>query len=58
MMNVIYLSVKGDGILALYNGLSASMVRQLTYSTARFAIYEVTALLLAIKGPYHEISYL
>jgi len=33
--------IKGDGILALYNGLSASLVRQLTYSTTRFAIYEM-----------------
>eukprot|EP00088_Acartia_fossae_P067857 TRINITY_DN850_c0_g2_i1.p1 TRINITY_DN850_c0_g2~~TRINITY_DN850_c0_g2_i1.p1 ORF type:complete len:293 (-),score=58.57 TRINITY_DN850_c0_g2_i1:585-1463(-) len=33
--------VKGEGILGLYNGLSASLVRQLTYSTTRFAIYEV-----------------
>ena len=33
--------VKRQGILALYNGLSASLLRQLTYSTARFGIYEV-----------------
>jgi len=33
--------VKNEGVLALYNGLSASLVRQLTYSTTRFAIYEV-----------------
>lgn len=26
---------------ALYNGLSASLCRQLTYSTTRFGIYEV-----------------
>lgn len=32
--------VKGDGILGLYNGLSASILRQLTYSMSRFAIYE------------------
>jgi len=32
--------VKSDGILGLYNGISASVLRQLTYSTARFAIYE------------------
>lgn len=29
------------GFLALYNGISASLLRQLTYSTARFGIYEV-----------------
>nr|XP_036860253.1 mitochondrial dicarboxylate carrier-like [Manis javanica] len=32
--------VRSDGILALYNGLSASLCRQMTYSLARFAIYE------------------
>nr|CAI5826749.1 unnamed protein product [Callosobruchus analis] len=34
--------VKKHGVLALYNGLSASLLRQLTYSTTRFALYEVT----------------
>ena len=33
--------IKKQGVLALYNGLSASLVRQLTYSTTRFGIYEV-----------------
>ncbi|XP_071537476.1 mitochondrial dicarboxylate carrier isoform X1 [Panulirus ornatus] len=33
--------VKNQGFFALYNGLSASLLRQLTYSTTRFAIYEV-----------------
>ncbi|CAG9812464.1 unnamed protein product [Phaedon cochleariae] len=33
--------VKKQGILALYSGLSASLCRQLTYSTTRFGIYEV-----------------
>lgn len=33
--------VRQQGLLALYNGLSASLCRQLTYSTARFGIYEV-----------------
>ncbi|CAH8585672.1 unnamed protein product [Schistosoma turkestanicum] len=31
---------KRDGILALYNGISASILRQLTYSMTRFGIYE------------------
>lgn len=30
-----------QGVLTLYNGISASLLRQLTYSTARFGIYEV-----------------
>ncbi|KAM6164938.1 mitochondrial dicarboxylate carrier isoform 2-T2 [Rhynchocyon petersi] len=32
--------VRTDGVLALYNGLSASLCRQMTYSLTRFAIYE------------------
>lgn len=32
--------VKTDGPLALYSGLSASLLRQLTYSTVRFGVYE------------------
>lgn len=34
--------IKTNGFLALYNGLSASILRQLTYSTTRFGIYEVS----------------
>ncbi|CAG0890344.1 unnamed protein product [Cyprideis torosa] len=33
--------VRTQGVLALYNGLSASLLRQLSYSTTRFGIYEV-----------------
>lgn len=32
--------LRNDGVLGLYNGLSASLLRQLTYSTVRFGIYE------------------
>ncbi|PNY29856.1 Mitochondrial dicarboxylate carrier [Tolypocladium capitatum] len=32
--------VKNDGLLALYSGISASLLRQLTYSTVRFGVYE------------------
>lgn len=42
--------VRGEGVLALYNGLSASLVRQLTYSTTRFAIYEVSKQSVAPNG--------
>lgn len=37
-MNVI----KQEGILSLNHGLSAAVLRQLTYSTTRFAVYEVS----------------
>lgn len=33
--------IREQGVFALYNGLSASLMRQLTYSTTRFGIYEV-----------------
>ncbi|XP_061534758.1 mitochondrial dicarboxylate carrier isoform X1 [Phycodurus eques] len=32
--------VNNNGVLALYNGLSASLCRQMSYSLTRFAIYE------------------
>ncbi|XP_028912824.1 mitochondrial dicarboxylate carrier [Ornithorhynchus anatinus] len=32
--------IRTDGLLALYNGLSASLCRQMTYSLTRFAIYD------------------
>ena len=32
--------VKNNGVSGLYNGLSASLLRQITYSTTRFGIYE------------------
>lgn len=31
---------KSDGFRGFYNGLSASLLRQLTYTTTRFAVYE------------------
>lgn len=33
--------IKKQGVFALYNGLSASLLRQGTYSTTRFGVYEV-----------------
>ena len=35
--------IRNQGVLALYNGLSASLMRQLTYSTTRFGIYDVSS---------------
>ena len=32
--------IRQEGILSLYNGLSASLLRQGTYSTVRFGVYE------------------
>ena len=52
--------VKSDGVMGLYNGLSASLLRQLTYSTTRFGMYEsVKASLPQDQGPlpfYQKVS--
>lgn len=42
--------VRNEGIRGLYSGLSASLLRQLTYSTTRFGLYE------AIKGRLEEYA--
>lgn len=42
--------IRNQGPLALYNGLTASLLRQLTYSTTRFGIYEVAKQRVATKG--------
>nr|KAG5710142.1 hypothetical protein BaRGS_006661 [Batillaria attramentaria] len=49
--------VKNDGVLGLYNGLSASVLRQLTYSMTRFAMYETAKKQLTKDGrhmPFYE----
>ena len=33
--------VANDGVLGLYSGISASILRQLTYTTVRFGLYEI-----------------
>ncbi|CAL7933046.1 unnamed protein product [Xylocopa violacea] len=48
--------VQKQGILALYNGLSASLLRQLTYSTMRFGAYEVGKQTFEKSG-YHLLFY-
>lgn len=48
--DIVLSSYRGQGVLALYNGLSASLVRQLTYSTTRFAIYEACKKQVAPNG--------
>ncbi|KAL8949665.1 MAG: hypothetical protein Q9222_004245 [Ikaeria aurantiellina] len=40
MLNTFVHVLKSDGFLGLYSGLSASLLRQLTYSTTRFGVYE------------------
>ena len=47
--------IRADGVLALYSGLTASLLRQLTYSTTRFGMYEVGKQQLAPDG--HTIPF-
>lgn len=49
--------VKVDGVFGLYNGLTASLLRQLTYSLTRFGIYETVKKRLDRPGrtmPFYE----
>ncbi|CAG2105116.1 unnamed protein product [Medioppia subpectinata] len=48
--------VRSEGVLALYNGLTASLLRQLTYSTTRFGIYEVVKQKLSPNGDQIPLS--
>ncbi|XP_073166540.1 mitochondrial dicarboxylate carrier isoform X2 [Lepidochelys kempii] len=48
--------IRTDGFLALYNGLSASLCRQMTYSLTRFAIYETARDRLS-QGPQGPLPF-
>ncbi|XP_046428722.1 mitochondrial dicarboxylate carrier isoform X3 [Neodiprion pinetum] len=53
--------IKHQGVFALYNGLTASLLRQLTYSTTRFGFYEVGKQALETPGyslPFHQRLFL
>jgi len=57
ILKLTFRIVREQGVLALYNGLSASLLRQLTYSTTRFGIYEVAKQTLASSGesvPFYQ----
>ncbi|XP_030840640.1 mitochondrial dicarboxylate carrier [Strongylocentrotus purpuratus] len=49
--------VKNEGVLALYNGLSASLCRQLSYSMARFGIYEAMKQRLTADDPSRPLPF-
>ncbi|KAF6024535.1 hypothetical protein EB796_017155 [Bugula neritina] len=49
--------VRNEGVLGLYNGISASVGRQMTYSLTRFAVYEYIKGQRTTNGrqlPFHE----
>ncbi|XP_072932002.1 mitochondrial dicarboxylate carrier [Epargyreus clarus] len=62
MLKLTGIVLKNQGITGLYNGISASLLRQLTYSTARFGIYEVAKQQLAPKDgrnmPFYMSAFL
>ncbi|KAK4111671.1 mitochondrial carrier [Canariomyces notabilis] len=41
MLSTLYKFATRDGIISLWSGLSASILRQSTYSTARFGLYSI-----------------
>lgn len=49
-------TVKSQGVASLYNGLSAGLLRQLFYSTARFGFFEVFRDKLAEYRPTDFLS--
>lgn len=50
--------VKTNGFFALYNGISAAVLRQATYSTTRFACYEFLKDLLQKKSGRKDLPFL
>jgi solute carrier family 25 (mitochondrial dicarboxylate transporter), member 10 len=42
--------IRQEGILGLYNGISASLLRQLTYSTVRFGGYDFLKRRMSVDG--------
>ncbi|CAH0397893.1 unnamed protein product [Chilo suppressalis] len=62
MLKLTGIVIKNQGILGLYNGISASLLRQLTYSTARFGIYEMAKQTFAPKDgsvmPFYMSAFL
>lgn len=40
MVGTLWRSIRDKGILSIYDGLSASILRQATYSTVRFGVYD------------------
>ncbi|OZJ04927.1 hypothetical protein BZG36_02652 [Bifiguratus adelaidae] len=50
MVRTIVNLVKGEGALAIYDGISAGMLRQASYTTMRFATYEACKNYLSAPG--------
>lgn len=44
--------IKAEGIAGVYSGISASLLRQLTYSTIRFGVYEDLKHLVSLEADF------
>ena len=53
IFNTFYLIAKNEGITSLYKGLTASLLREATYSTIRLGMYEPFKELLGAKDKAH-----
>lgn len=51
MFTVLRTSVAESGFLSLYTGLSAAILRQMTYTLIRFGVYEKIKEALSVHGP-------
>lgn len=49
--------ILNSGFISLYNGLSAALLRQGTYSTARFAFYEIAKDFIQEKNTKKGVSF-
>jgi dicarboxylate transporter 10 len=48
--------IKTTGFMSLYSGLSAALLRQATYSTVRFSIYEISKTILLERRAKGNLS--
>ncbi|KAL2194956.1 mitochondrial carrier domain-containing protein [Corynascus similis CBS 632.67] len=56
MLSTLYKFALRDGILSLWSGLSASILRQSTYSTARFGLYSILSRHLQQRSGTSKLS--
>ncbi|KAH3666368.1 hypothetical protein OGAPHI_003547 [Ogataea philodendri] len=50
LVSLVFKIVRHEGLFSIYGGLSASLLRQATYSTARFGVYEELKRLISHSG--------
>lgn len=53
LFSMVFHIIKSEGVLKIYSGLTASLLRQATYSTVRFGVYEYMK--EAYEDSYHKM---